>query len=351
MISGTKSGRGSRRPPTIRDVAARAGVSMATVSRVINDSGPASPGARERVLRAVDELDFVTSASARTVRPDVRSMTWGLLVDDVDSHYFARIVVELDRAAQEHGSTLLVAVTQKAWARERHLVKEMASRRVDGLIIVPANGDLSGERQRQTGVPRVYLDRFPGGGIAADVVTFDYYRAVADQVEDLWRRGHRRIAFIGGEIETDPGTRRYAAWSDKLHEHGLTVETRLVSVGHAAAATARVAALDLLGAAEPPTAIVTTTGLLLLGVLAAVSQEHAPVEVAASEDISAAFLSPVPLNLVEADIGLLAHEAVELLAARIEGSDEPPQTRMLPVGHVRHGQPEMIKPESIKERR
>jgi LacI family transcriptional regulator len=319
---------------------------MATVSRVINDSGPASPSARERVLRAVDELDFVTSASARTVRPDVRSMTWGLLVDDVDSHYFARIVVELDRAAQAHGSTLLVAVTQKAWAREKHLVKEMASRRVDGLIIVPANGDLSGERQRQTGVPRVYLDRFPGGGIAADVVTFDYYRAVADQVEDLWRRGHRRIAFIGGEIETDPGTRRYAAWNDKLHEHGLPVETRLVSTGHAAAATAREATLSLLRADEPPTAIVTTTGLLLLGVLAAVSESDAPVEIAASEDISAAFLSPVPLSLVEADIGLLAREAVELLAARIDGSVQGPQTRILPVGHVRHGFPA-----SIEERR
>ncbi len=321
---------------------------MATVSRVINDSGPASPDARERVLRAVGELDFVTSASARTVRPDVRSMTWGLLVDDVDSHYFARIVVELDRAAQEHGSTLLVAVTQKAWAREKHLVKEMASRRVDGLIVVPANGDLSGERQRQTGVPRVYLDRFPGGGIAADVVTFDYYRAVADQVEGLWRRGHRRIAFVGGEIETDPGTRRYAAWSDKLYEHGLPVESRLVSVGHGAAATARQAARDLLATEDPPTAIVTTTGLLLLGVLAAVSELGADVEVAASEDISAAFLSPVPLSLVEADIGQLAREAVMLLAARIDGWDEAPQTRILPVGHVRHGYPEKIKPETIK---
>ncbi|MFC7620736.1 LacI family DNA-binding transcriptional regulator [Microlunatus sp. GCM10028923] len=325
------------RPPTIRDVAARARVSMSTVSRVLNDSGPASPDARERVLRAVDELDFVTSASARTVRPDVRSMTWGLLVDDVDSHYFARIVVELDRAAQEHGSTLLVAVTQKAWAREKHLVKEMTSRRVDGLIVVPANGDEYGERQRQTGVPRVYLDRFPGGGITADVVTFDYYRAVADQVEELWRRGHRRIAFVGGEIETDPGTRRYAAWNDGLHQHGLPVETRLVSVGHGAAATARRATEDLLRAADPPTAIVTTTGLLLLGVLEAVAGAGATVEVAASEDIDAAFLSPVPLRLVQADIDRLAHEAVELLVARIEGADGPPQTRMLPVGHIRHG--------------
>ncbi len=337
MTANSRAGR----PPTIRDVAALADVSLATVSRVVNRSGSVAPDTRLRVERAVAQLDFVTSASARTVRPGVRSMTWGLLIDDVDSHYFGRLAVELDREAQAHGTTLMIAVTQKEWAREKHLIKEMASRRVDGLLVVPANGDVHGERSRQAGVPRVYLDRFPGGGTAADVVTFDYHRAVADQVDDLWARGHRRIAFVGGEVDSDPGSRRYAAWRDKLHEHGVVVDadlmSQLVSVGHRSAVTAREATLRILDAAEPPTAIVTTTGLLLLGLLEAATARGSAVEIVGSEDITAAFLSPVPLSLVAADFTLLARAAVELLTARIEGLDAPPQTRLLPTGMVRYG--------------
>lgn len=324
----------STRPPTIRDVAAMAGVSPATVSRVLNNSGPTAPETRERVLTAVDRLDFVSSASARTLRPDARSLTWGLLIDDVDSHYFARIIGELDQAAQEHGSTLLVSVTHKQWAREKHLVREMASRRVDGLLIVPANGDLLGERQRQTAVPRVYMDRFPGATVG-DVVTFDYYRAVVDQFDDLWRRGHRRIAFIGGEVDTDPGTRRLAAWRDKQYEHGGVDDHDLISVGHLTSETAGRAMTKMLRSSESPTAVITTTGTLLTGLLQAVSVERAAIEIAASETIRTAFLSPVPLSLVEAEFELLAREAVALLINRIDGSQDSPQTKMLPVRHIK----------------
>jgi LacI family transcriptional regulator len=325
-----------RKPPTIRDVAALAGVSMSTVSRVLNGSAAVSGDAAERVRRAVEQLDFVLSASARTVRPGVRSMTWGLLVDAVESHYFSTLIAELDRAAQDHGSTLLVSVTQKEWVREKHLIKEMSSRRVDGLFVVPANGDVLGERARMSGVPIVYVDRIPSG-VVADVVTFDYYRAMAELIEGLWARGHRRIAFIGGEVDTDPGSRRFAAWNDILRQHGTAADPELVSVGHLVAGTATEAAVGMLRSDRPPTAVVTTTGLLLLGVLHGIVLEGADVEVVCSEEIDAAFLSPVPLTLVAADLGLLVSNAVELLTAQIDKSnDGPPETRLLPTGQIHY---------------
>lgn len=327
----------SGRPPTIKDVAALAGVSMSTVSRVLNGSAAVSDEAADSVRQAVDRLDFVLSTSARTLRPGVRSRTWGLLVDDVEGHYFGRLVAELDRAAEAHGMTLLIAATQKKWEREKHLIKEMGSRRVDGLLVVPANGDYQGERARISTVPAVYIDRLPTG-IVADVVTFDYYRAMADLVEGLWQRGHRRIAFIGGEVETDPGSRRFAAWRDKIREHGGEVDDFLVSVGHVDASTSKDAVTAMLRAEEPPTAVVTTTGLILLGLLQGITAEGAEVEVVGSEDISAAFLSPVPLTLVEADLGLLARHAVEMLIARLDGpADAPAETRMLPTGQIHYG--------------
>jgi LacI family transcriptional regulator len=327
---------GHRKPPTIRDVATLAGVSMSTVSRVLNGSAAVSNDAAERVRRAVTQLDFMLSASARTLRPGVRSMTWGLLVDAVESHYFSTLIAELDRSAQDHGSTLLVSVTQKEWRRERHLIKEMSSRRVDGLFVVPANGDVSGERARLSSVPIVYVDRIPSG-VVADVVTFDYYRAMAELIEELWAHGHRRIAFVGGEVDTDPGARRYAAWNDVLRRHGVTADPDLVSVGHLVAGTATEAIVGMLRSGEPPTAVVTTTGSLLLGVLHGVVLEGADVEVVCTEEIDAAFLSPVPLTVVAADFGLLVSNAVELLTARIEGtSTEAPVTRLLPTGQIRH---------------
>ncbi|HEY3557663.1 MAG TPA: LacI family DNA-binding transcriptional regulator [Kribbella sp.] len=323
------------KPPTIKDVATLAGVSMSTVSRVLNGSAAVQDETAERVRRAVTQLDFVLSASARALRPGVRSMTWGLLVDAVESHYFSTLIAELDRAAQAHGSTLLVSVTQKEWAREKHLIKEMSSRRVDGLFVVPANGDVLGERSRLAGAPIVYVDRIPSG-VVADVVTFDYYRAMAELVEELWDQGHRRMAFIGGEVDTDPGSRRYAAWNDILRRHGSTPDPELVSVGHLVAGTATEAVLGMLRSDQPPTAVVTTTGLLLLGVLHAIALEGADVEVACSEEIDAAFLSPVPLTVVAADFTALVSNAVDLLAARIDGTNSgPPTTKLLPTGRLR----------------
>lgn len=322
------------KPPTIKDVAVLAGVSMSTVSRVLNGSAAVQSETAERVRRAVTQLDFVLSASARSLRPGVRSMTWGLLVDAVESHYFSTLIAELDRAAQEHGSTLLVSVTQKEWAREKHLIKEMSSRRVDGLFVVPANGDVLGERSRLSGAPIVYVDRIPSG-VVADVVTFDYYKAMAEIVEELWVQGHRRMAFIGGEVDTDPGSRRYAAWNDVLRRHGGTPDPDLVSVGHLVADTATEAVAGMLRSDRPPTAVVTTTGLLLLGVLRAIALEGADIEAACTEEIDSAFLSPVPLTLVAADFTLLVSNAVELLTARIEDAGEPPTTRLLPTGRVR----------------
>lgn len=324
----------------MKEVASLAGVSIATVSRVLNSPVSVSAAAQERVQDAIARLDYVSNTSARTLRPGVRSMTWGLLVDDVDSHYFGRLVDELDRAAQAQQSTLLVAFTQKHWTRERSLIKEMISRRVDGLLVVPADGDDSGERARLASQPVVYLDRIPRG-ISADVVTFDYYRAVSDQVEDLWSRGHRRIAFVGGVTSHDPGSRRYAAWADKLREHGGTIDPALVSVNHRDDDRAGAALARMLESADPPTAVVTTTGGLLVQLLRTVSLSGAQIEIVGSEDVAAAFLSPVPLTLLQADLAAMARIAADLLTSRIDGDGDhdEPQVHMLPTNQISYGNP------------
>lgn len=322
---------------TIRDVASAAGVSTATVSRVLNRSAPVAAETRERVEQVVAELHFVTSPGARSLRPNVRSMTWGLLVDDVDSHWFGRLVGRLDEAAQAHASTLIVSITQKDPEREHRLVAEMAARRVDGLLVVPTtDAPDTARRTWAPPMPVVHVDRIPRR-VVGDVVTFDYYAAVTEQIEQLWQRGHRRIAFIGGVVSEDPGIRRYAAYRDTLHGHGHVPAEELISTGHLTGETAARALTEMLARPDPPTGVVTTVGTVLLGLLRGIGRGGADLEIVGSEDFGAGFLSPVPLTLVQADAAELARRSADVLTARIAGTAGAPTTTLLPTTLVQHG--------------
>lgn len=328
-------------PPTIRDVAALSKVSIATVSRVINDSGRVAAGTQERVRDAIAQLGFVSSPNARVMRPGVRSLTWGLLIDELSSGYYGLVVHELDHAAEIHDSTLLVSTTQKRLQREIQLIRTMASRRVDGLFVIAANGDHSTLGPLPPSLPLVYLDRIPYGR-PADVVTFDYYQAMRAQVERLWGLGHRRLGYLGGEAGEDPGSRRFAAFRDTVLAAGGSIDPALVSLDHHDASTSAPAALAMSRQDDPPTALVCTTGPITLGVLRVVLEHGLVVEVASGEDFEGGFLSPVPLHVIQADLQLLAREGTALLLDRIGGSGATPigpVTRMLTVNEFHHGPP------------
>lgn len=329
MTGGAATGR-----PTIRDVARRSGVSVATVSRVLNGTAPVAPETKRRVQEAVAALDFISSASARTLRPGTRSRAWALLVDDVDSPYFAELAEKLDRAAQDHGSTLIIGATHKLYQRERELVREMASRRVDGLLIAAASG---GDRRGSnvTDPPTVFIDRIPTG-VVADVVTFDHYAAVVDQVNAFLERDRRRIGFLGGIVAEDPGSRRYAAYADALRLRGLPLDESIISVLHDDEQSAYTATRELLAQPDPPTALVITTAQLLLGALRAVHDHPADVELSASEDLRGSFLTPVPLLVSTPAVSDLADRAASLLSARIAGQRSTvPESIVLPVAQQR----------------
>ena len=327
------------RPPTVHDVAELAGVSTATVSRVLNNSGRTSEGARSRVLEAVRRLDYVANAHARTMQPGSRSRSWGLIVDDVDSYFFGRMVAELDRAAQTDGSTLFVASTQKRWEREKQLIRELRGRRIDGLFIVPTSGEE--DIRDLVKLPAVYMDRFPRGLTDIDVVTFDVYHPIVHVMSQLWRRGHRRFGFIGGNVAADPGSRRLAAWTDFLRDHGVLIDPAMVSTGNTVESQSAQALSTMLDHAEPPTAVVATNNPLLVGILHAVVERRARIEIVASEGLEAAFLSPVPLHVITGDPSLIARAAADRLRKRIQGDTSEAEVTLLPTVTTRFGPEEL----------
>lgn len=303
--------------PTLRDVAALAGVSMSTVSRILNDKGGVAETKRVRVEHALQQLDYVTNVSARALR-GTRSQTYALLVDDLSSVFFSGLAESLTRIALEDGCTLLIATTQKTYDRERRIVTDMRARNVDGLFVVAASGDTTGHRARHpSGLPVVYLERFPPG-VDADVVTFDYHRAGLDQIDQLWSDGHRRIAFLGGTVAEDPGSRRLAAFRDGLRSHGLDPDPALISTDHLTEATASTALDQIRLMPDPPTALVVTVAPMLRAALRVAAEHDWHVQIASYESVNAPFLTPVPLVITHGDLDALARTAAGMLRDRID---------------------------------
>jgi LacI family transcriptional regulator len=311
--------------PTLRDVAELAGVSMSTVSRVLNERGGVTADKRIRVERALTQLDYVSNVSARSLR-GTRSRTYALLVDDLASVFFSELAESLTRIALERGCTLLIVTTQKAYERERRIITDMRARQVDGLFVVAASGDDTGHRGRNpSAIPVVYVERFPPG-VDADVVTFDYYQAGLDQIDRLWAAGHRRIAFLGGNITEDPGRRRLAAFRDGIRTHGLIPDPELISTGHLSEASAEPAVDHLRLLADPPTAVVVTVAPLLRTTLRIAAEHDWAISIASYESVDTPELTPVQLYVTDTDLDELARTAADILRARIETATDPGDT-------------------------
>lgn len=309
---------------------------MSTVSRVLNGKKGVAAPTRRRIEQALRQLDYVSNLSARTLR-GTRSMTYALLVDDLSAGFFSPLAEALTRIALDDGCTLLIVTTQKAYEREKEIVAGMRARQVDGLFVVPASGDGTGERARRSlNLPVVYVERFP---IAADgdVVTFDYYRAGIEQIDRLWEAGHRRIAFLGGQVTGDPGSRRLAAYRDGLRDHGTEIDPALVSTHHAteysgaqsADQSVRATLLTMLALSDPPTAVVVTVAPLLRPTLMLCAENALSLHVASYESFEPVGLTPVPLMVTHGDLDELARTAAEILRYRIVHGPGDPRTVLL----------------------
>ena len=188
----------------MRDVAALAGVSLKTVSRVVNDEPGVSPDVRGRVTAAVNRLDYRPNMAASNLRrTGARTGLIGALVQDLSNSFSASLLRALEDSARRHGTAVLAASLDEGADREQELVHDLVTRRVDGLVIMPAS-----ERQDylvselRSGTPAVFVDR-PPRGVDADSVTVDNHRGGRLAAEHLLARSHRRIAALV-DLETIP---------------------------------------------------------------------------------------------------------------------------------------------------
>jgi len=298
--------------PTIKQVAARAGVSIKTVSRVINGSVYVSEAARRRVARAIAQLNYRPNALARGLVTG-RSRSIGLVIADIANPFFPPMVRAIEDAAAARGYNVILCDTDEDADRERGAISVLLERKVDGLI-------LSASRVPEAFLRQLAVDRVPLV-VVNRVVRHPRIAAVlVDSVaggrlatEHLLAMGHRRIAYLAGPCASFSNRSRLRGYRQALARAGLPFDPDLVAGGATSLAAGREAMRVLLGLDRPPTAVFAFDDLMALGALEELRRRglRVPGDVAivGFDDIDlAAFVDP-PLTTVaqpKVEMGRLA---------------------------------------------
>ncbi|WP_280217655.1 LacI family DNA-binding transcriptional regulator [Nocardia neocaledoniensis] len=306
---------------SIKDVARQAGVSLGTVSNVLNRPDQVSPATRERVLRAIAETGYVRNDSARQLR-DGRSRMLAMVVLDMTNPFFADVAHGAEEVAATHNATLMLCNSGDDPVRERRHLELIAEQRVRGVLITPVDGD--GERALESlsaqGVPSVLVDRGSGRTDRCSVSVDDELggRLAARHLLEL---GHRHIGFVGGPMSiTQVADRRRGAATEAqaagAHLDVIDTEALTFEAG-------RDATSALLDHGDRPTALFCANDLLALGVLQALTSRGKSVPgdmaVVGYDDINFAASAAVPLTSVRQPREELGRAAARLLLEEADG--------------------------------
>lgn len=311
----------------MRDVAALAGVSVKTVSRVVNEESGVKADVRARVLAAATRLDYRHNLAASNLRRSrARTGVVGILVQDLGNSFSASLVRALEDAWRDRGLMVLAASLDEAAEREQQIVENLITRRVDGLVIVPASPrhDYLAPEIR-AGLPVVFADRLPRG-IDTDSVTTDNRRGAFLAINHLVHVGHRRIAVLTDAPSIATAEERISGVQDALAAHGREGTLDLLHTGIRSEADAEAAVRALMAEPSPPTAIFAARNVLAQGSVRALAEmglRHS-VALVGFDDFPLAQLLDPPLTVVRQDVARLGRLVGTRLLERLDGDTSAP---------------------------
>ncbi|TCT03869.1 LacI family DNA-binding transcriptional regulator [Aquabacter spiritensis] len=306
------------RPVTIRTVARMAGCSIATVSRVMNGTGPASVEAETRVRAAVAELGFRPSEIGRSLKT-LRTRTLGVVIPSLTNPVFASSVAGIEAEARKHGHVLLVTATDYDPGRERELVDTLVAQSVAGLVMTVADPDSNPtlDHLDTAGIPYVLVYNEPQrSGRAA--VTVDNAASGRTLTRAFIDKGHARILFVGGRFSSSDRSRlRYRGYALAMREAGLQAAP-VLELDYLADVAAHRVALETLFAVQPcPSALICSNDLLALSIAAAVRdmglRVPQDISVAGFDGISIGRLVSPSLCTIDQPTRLMGERAVQRL--------------------------------------
>jgi DNA-binding LacI/PurR family transcriptional regulator len=310
----------------IREVAKRAGVSTATVSRVVNGTAPVDARTEKRVRAAIQRSGYYPNTHARTLGTG-KSHIYGLIISDIENPFFPELVKCFERLAVEHGHEVLIANTDYQPERMEVCVRRMLERKVDGVAIMTSEMDpaliqmLSGR-----GIPIVFLDTGSvGHGISN--ISLDYDSGVDQAIDHLTSLGHRKIAFVSGPVNLASARTRYEAFLASLRRKKLECSEDFIRAANHRFDGGYAAMLDILKLPVRPTAVLASNDLTAIGIMGAVYAAglHVPedISVVGFDDIALSSFMPPPLTTIRLSRAEIAEFAfTSLYAASHRGESE-----------------------------
>jgi LacI family transcriptional regulator len=256
---------------TMRDVARLAGVSTSTVSAVINDAVPVTPERKNRVLSAMEALDYHPDEVARSLKKG-RTKAIGVIVPDITNAFYPEVIQGLEAAAREHGYAVLLCDSIEDPALENDHLSTLFARRVDGVILACCANSTAYEAIVRRRFPVVFVDRLPES-LAEGSVTTDNVEAGHRAARHLIDLGHKRIAMLVGHLGLSPHRDRLEGFRKAMQEANLPIRDEYLITGQVQMTNGFDATLQVLNLREKPTAIMASNNKLLLGLLQALDEK------------------------------------------------------------------------------
>lgn len=307
---------------TIREVARAAGVSVATVSRVVNATGPVKDATRRRVEDEIARLSYAPNAAARSLITN-RTSTIGVVLPDIWGEYFSEVIRGIDFSARQAGYHVLVSSSHSDAAETRDVLRAMHGR-VDGVVVMTPNvppRDLRAHLPQ--GLPAVFLNASPAAGAGHPAVAVDNRGAARAMVAHLLALGHRRIALVNGPASNSDAAERRRGCGDALRGAGIPADAVVELAGDFNEESGVVAGETIARLSPRPTAVFAANDSMAIGVLLALRRAGVRVPgevvVAGFDDIPVARFASPPLSTVRHDLRNLGERALARLLAEISG--------------------------------
>lgn len=312
--------------PNVTQVANLAGVSTATVSRVLADAGGVSQELINRVNEAIKELDYRPNHLARGLRKLV-SQTVGVIISDIENPFFTSVIRGIEKTFVEAGYSILLCNSDEDPNRERAQLSTLRSEGVAGIILTSTNLDIDFCRTLiKSGIQLVAIDRVPAQQ-CMDVVTVTNQQGAYEATSYLAKMGHSRIGLISGPIQVSTSRERLDGYKDAIRFYGLELSSELVVYSDFRQLGGYKAMQTLLDLPSPPTALMVSNNLMTLGALQAIHERNLKIPdqiaIIGFDDMPWSTSLQPPLTTVAQPTFDLGTTAARLLLDRFQNPKQP----------------------------
>ena len=316
---------------TIKDIALRADVSYATVSRALNNKPGVRESTRRRILQLAEQMSYTPNAIARGLVKK-QTQTLGLILPDITNPFYPEVARGIEEGAAERGFSIFLCNMNWERSRQAHYLRLLAEKRVDGIILAPIDNEVEALERRITGmIPIVYVSNAPVGTQHSFVV-IDNVLGGFVAAEHLIQAGYRKIGFVGSTEDSLTIEERLQGYRQALKKYGVPVEQKYIQLGEFKEEAGYKIIRSMIAGGDFPQAVFAENDLLAIGVLHGVKASglSVPEDVAVVgfDDIPVASYPEVQLTTMSQPTYEMGKKSVEILLEQIEASGQPPAARM-----------------------